>query len=232
MRIPQFTIRSVIPVTPYVLQLTFADGKSYSVDLEEVLRSHPTLFPLLNPEIFAKVEVGDWGASILWDNNDEFELAADNLRARALEQAGECSHEKLQRWMASNNLTLDAAAQALGISRRMLAYYRSGEKDIPRTVALAMIGWDHSMKNIEDHYHIAETMTEISLRLRHDIHVASSQHEYLIEAYSKEFVGYELEHLDAPLIIPAYHYEYDQYSNLANDEFSIISDWEEEKRKA
>lgn len=32
-------------------------------------------------------------------------------------------------------------AQALGVSRRMLAYYLSGEKPIPRRVGLAMTGW-------------------------------------------------------------------------------------------
>ena len=39
-------------------------------------------------------------------------------------------------------MTLDTAAQALGLSRRMLAYYRSGEKRVPRTVALACLGWE------------------------------------------------------------------------------------------
>jgi len=37
-------------------------------------------------------------------------------------------------------LTLDRAAQELGLSWRLLAYYRSGEKPVPRTVALAMKG--------------------------------------------------------------------------------------------
>ena len=44
--------------------------------------------------------------------------------------------------MARNGLTLDAAAQELGLSRRMLAYYRSGEKPLPRTVALACKWWE------------------------------------------------------------------------------------------
>lgn len=33
--------------------------------------------------------------------------------------------------------TLDAAARALGLSRRMIAYYEKGERPIPRVVALA-----------------------------------------------------------------------------------------------
>ncbi len=74
--------------------------------------------------------------------SDALELAADNLRAGAIEQAGGYSHELLWNWMAHHDLTLDAAADALGLSRRMLAYYRSGEKPVPRTVALACLGWE------------------------------------------------------------------------------------------
>ena len=39
------------------------------------------------------------------------------------------------------------AALALGVSRRTLAYYRSGAKPVPRTVALACLGWEEVMKN-------------------------------------------------------------------------------------
>ena len=49
--------------------------------------------------------------------------------------------------MARNDLTLDTAEVALGVSRRMLAYYRSGAKPVPRTVALACLGWEEVLKN-------------------------------------------------------------------------------------
>ena len=42
---------------------------------------------------------------------------------------------------------MTTAALALGVSRRMLAYYRSGAKPVPRTVALACLGWEEVMKN-------------------------------------------------------------------------------------
>jgi len=44
--------------------------------------------------------------------------------------------------MAKHELTLDRAAEELGLSRRMLAYYRKGEKPVPKTVGLAMKGWE------------------------------------------------------------------------------------------
>jgi hypothetical protein len=55
---------------------------------------------------------------------------------------GEASHEMFFAWMHRNNLTLDTAAQALGMSRRMIAYYRTGRKPIPQYVWLACIGWE------------------------------------------------------------------------------------------
>jgi hypothetical protein len=37
---------------------------------------------------------------------------------------------------------LTAAAEALGLSRRQVAYYASGEHVVPRTVLLACKGWE------------------------------------------------------------------------------------------
>ncbi|MEP7349664.1 MAG: hypothetical protein ABI668_06885 [Sphingorhabdus sp.] len=40
-------------------------------------------------------------------------------------------------------MTLDRAVDALGLSRRTIAYYLSGEQPIPKTVMLATEGYDH-----------------------------------------------------------------------------------------
>jgi predicted transcriptional regulator len=45
-------------------------------------------------------------------------------------------------WRKPNGLSLALAAEVLGISRRVVAYYESGEHAIPRTVMLACEGWD------------------------------------------------------------------------------------------
>ena len=49
-------------------------------------------------------------------------------------------------WMDEHGLTQEAAASALGLSRRMIAYYLSGEKPIPKTVLLATEGWAHRVE--------------------------------------------------------------------------------------
>jgi len=135
-------LTAVCVVAPASLLLTFADGQQFTVALDEIIGKHTTLAPLADPEVFATATIGKWNDTVIWANNDNLELAADNLRARAVKQAGECSHELIWNWMAKHGLTLDRAAQELGLSRRMLAYYRSGEKPVPRTVALAMKGWE------------------------------------------------------------------------------------------
>ena len=147
MRPKQFTLASVKTTPTASLLLSYVDGGQFEVSLVNTILKHPTLERLKDPEVFSSAKVGDHGASVIWANDDDLELAADNLRARAIEQAGGVSHEFIWNWMARNDLTIDAAAVALGVSRRMLADYRSGSKPVPRTVALACLGWEEVIKN-------------------------------------------------------------------------------------
>lgn len=146
MRPKHFTLVGVLPKAPATLALHYADGEHYEVDVADVIQRTPSLKRLKQPSVFNGAKVGEHGASVAWDDDDDLELAADNLRARAIEQAGGVSHEFVWNWMARHELSLDAAAQALGVSRRMLAYYRSGAKPVPRTVALACLGWEDLKK--------------------------------------------------------------------------------------
>lgn len=137
-----FTLTAVKALPPSTLQLVYADGVVLQVDLKPIIRKHRTLARLADAAVFTTAQLGEWGGSVTWAKDDNLELAADNLRARAIEQAGGYSHEVIWNWMARHQLTLDTGAQALGLSRRMLAYYRSGEKPVPRTVVLACMGWE------------------------------------------------------------------------------------------
>lgn len=122
------------------LHLAFGDGYAADVDLSKIIRNYSALKSLRDAKLFRKARVGEHGHCVTW-GTDALELAADNLRAEAVEQAGGISHERVWDWMHSHGLTLNTAADALGMSRRMLAYYRSGAKPVPRTVWLACIGW-------------------------------------------------------------------------------------------
>jgi len=142
MKAKHFTLTRVRAVPPASLEMSFADGQRLRVNLAPIIGAHKVLAPLATPEVFAKPRLVDDGCAVAWGDDGLLELAADNLRARAIEQAGGYSHEVIYNWMARHGLTLDAAAQALGLSRRMLAYYRGGAKPVPRTVALACLGWE------------------------------------------------------------------------------------------
>ncbi|MDC6171261.1 DUF2442 domain-containing protein [Paucibacter sp. XJ19-41] len=142
----QFSLIKVLHAAPAKLVLHYADGEVLTVDLQPIIERHKSLAALKDPKVFAKAKIGDDGATVVWGNDDDLELAADNLRARAIEQAGGVSHEFIWNWMHRNKLTLDDAASALDVSRRMLAYYRSGEKSVPMTIGYACLGWEKARK--------------------------------------------------------------------------------------
>ncbi|MGH7113479.1 MAG: helix-turn-helix domain-containing protein [Stellaceae bacterium] len=65
-------------------------------------------------------------------------MAADTLWRLAQEKGGETvTPDAFRDWRERKAYTLDEAAQALGLSRRMVAYYEKGDRPIPRVVALA-----------------------------------------------------------------------------------------------
>ena len=97
-----------------------------------------------SPEAFAQVRLGEYGADVVW--SDDIDMSADTLWRLAQEQSGATmSPDAFRRWRERKALTLDAAARALGVSRRMVAYYEQGAKPIPRVVALATRGLEHGL---------------------------------------------------------------------------------------
>ncbi len=133
---------SVEAVRPYRLRTQWSTGEDLVVDVESVLRPVPALSAILDPNVFGKVHVSEWGGSVEWFDS---EFGADNVYAWAKEQAGEVSHEMFGSWMHRNSLSLNTAAAALGISRRMVSYYRTAHKAIPRAIWLACLGWEATL---------------------------------------------------------------------------------------
>lgn len=132
-------LQAVAAVVPYRLHTTWSTGEVLEVDVEPVLRSSTALAKLLDPQVFAQVHLAPWGQGIEWL---DAELGADNVYAWAKEQAGAVSHQMFGTWMYRNGLSLNSAADALGISRRMVSYYRTAQKAIPRAIWLACLGWE------------------------------------------------------------------------------------------
>ncbi|MCX7144090.1 MAG: helix-turn-helix transcriptional regulator [Proteobacteria bacterium] len=121
----------------------FASCTTGTINLRDWIKNTKALARLADPKLFSKARVGEHGASVVFID-DELDLGADNLRNLEAEQSGGIGHERMIEWMLRNDLTQQRAADAIGISRRMLNYYLSAEKPIPKTVWLACIGWEGS----------------------------------------------------------------------------------------
>lgn len=111
-----FTLTAAKALPQGVLHLTFADGVMLQVDVMPIVRKHPTLQPLSNPDLFRRVKVGPWGGSVQWGDDDALELAADNLRVRAIKQAGGQAHE-----LNKTGLILPTAEEDAAIARGIAA---------------------------------------------------------------------------------------------------------------
>ncbi len=132
-----FQLTEATPLPDHRLRLKYADGQMYEVGLDEWIATSPILHPLRDSTLFAQARIGFAGRSVEWIE-DELDLGADNLRNIAIEQAGGIGHERIWNWLHETGLTLEQAANALGI----LIYYRGGEKPIPRSIWLACLGWE------------------------------------------------------------------------------------------
>lgn len=143
-RLPR--IAKATAVRPYVLRVEFVSGAGHLVDVGRFVRELAVFAPLRErPGLFAEVRVGEWGADLGWGG--DMELSATTLWRLALEQAGEAmSREEFRRWRAEHTLTLDGAAEVLGLSRRMVAYYDSGQRLIPKYVRLACRGAEQELR--------------------------------------------------------------------------------------
>lgn len=133
-------IKSITPRGQSVLVVAWDDGRRAEIDLAPIIAAHPQLAPLAEADDFPVAAEDGW--SVEWQRCG-IDLGAAQLRRWADEQAGEAMPPAAFRaWIERNRLTLDSAAEALGLSRRTIAYYLSGEQPVPKTVMLATEGYD------------------------------------------------------------------------------------------
>ena len=84
--------------------------------------------------------IGDWGHSLVWP--DGREIGADTLWQETLSAIGRDDSRAFLEWRLTNGLSLSAAGEALGLSRRTVAYYSNGDRPVPKAILLACKGWD------------------------------------------------------------------------------------------
>ena len=110
------------------------------VAAERYIRLLKGMRPLRDTAAFALACIGEGGHSVMWPG--EIDMGAARLLELALEQNGRADAVEFIRWRWKHGLSLTDAAEALGLSRRQVAYYASGEHEVPRTVLLACKGWE------------------------------------------------------------------------------------------
>ena len=134
-------LTSLAVAADHALMLGWDDGRSATVDLLAIIAARKPLAVLADTAEFARARLADDGWSVEWPSGIDF--GAPQLRRWADEQAGEAMPPAdFRAWIESHAFTLDRAALALGLSRRTVAYYLSGEQPVPRTVMLATLGYD------------------------------------------------------------------------------------------
>ena len=138
---PKRVVPRIVAVRPGEVPLTlhvgWDRGGENSVDVSGMVASYRVYTSLRNsPGLFHQVQVGEYGTDVVWPGG--IDMSADTLWRLAQEQAGATmTAEAFRHWRERKAYTLDEAARALGLSRRMVAYYEQGNRPIPRVVALA-----------------------------------------------------------------------------------------------
>jgi hypothetical protein len=134
---------------PATLLLRWSDGTKATINFGNVLGKdlgkfgHKRGFRALRDEAeFAQVKLGEWGHSLAWPSGAE--LSAQTLWLETLSANGQDDTRAFLEWRLRHALSLTKAAEALGLSRRMIAYYSNGEKPVPKAILLACKGWEVS----------------------------------------------------------------------------------------
>jgi hypothetical protein len=116
--------------SPMTLLVRWDKGEESLVDVSGMIERFRVYEPLRHsPELFGQVRVGEYGTDIMW--TDEIDMSADTLWRLAQEQTGATmTADEFRHWRERKAYTLDAIAKALGLSRRMVAYYEQGNRSL------------------------------------------------------------------------------------------------------
>ncbi len=133
-------IESVKPLRGLSLEIVYSGGQTVAVDFSELVERFAVFAPLKDRAFFRRAKAADWGYTLEWPNGEG--LDADRVMEMALEQTGRSDTLAFRRWQDRYGLSLAQAAEAIGMTRRTASQYRTGARPVPRTVLLALKGWE------------------------------------------------------------------------------------------
>lgn len=116
-----------------IATFTFDGAEALSIDFTERARNRPKLKPLLDGETFTAGRIVDGGIAVEWPCGIGIDATSLHRTAVAMQ---------FRAWRRKHRMSQDAAAAALGLTGRTVQNYESGEQEVPRTVLLAMRGFD------------------------------------------------------------------------------------------
>lgn len=123
------------------LTLLWANRARTVYDMKPLIDSRTAFAPLRRTEVFAKAQVIEDGLGVGWQGTDA-DCSADKLWYAARPQDNPfpdaiMTAADFKGWLARHGLSFSGAASLLGISRRQVAAYASGDKTVPRLLFLA-----------------------------------------------------------------------------------------------
>lgn len=132
------TLKAARIVGPLTIEIDWSTGETLRADLTGWLR--PPMDVLNDPDVFSQMLVDEWGHGLDWPAG--LALGADTLYDLCRRQAGLPTASDFDAWMRRQGLSLATAAESLGMTRRMIAHYRTGSRPIPKVVGLACAGFE------------------------------------------------------------------------------------------
>lgn len=133
-------LESIKPLRGTTLEVRYTSGQTVQVDFSGIAERFAVFADLKKPAFFRRARIADWGHTLEWPNGEG--LDADRIMDMALEQAGRDDTLAFRRWQDRHALSLAEAAEAIGMTRRTASQYRTGARPVPRTVLLALKGWE------------------------------------------------------------------------------------------
>lgn len=124
---------------PFVLALTWQDGRKQTVNLHGLLASRPKLSQLfVDSGDFADVGIVAWGHGVEWANG--VDCAAEMLGAIADIQATMTKNgtKTFCEWQDARKLSAGEAGELLGYKTAQIANFRSGKSKLPTAVRIAI----------------------------------------------------------------------------------------------
>lgn len=125
-------IAEALPLEGRKVRITWTTGETVTVDLAPILHSRRIYIPLRQGDaLFRSLKVSEYGNAIEW--NSDLDLSAVWL---ARLPSVVFDNADFRRAMGTLGMTLDGMAEALEISRRLVADYRK-DRPIPRHIGFA-----------------------------------------------------------------------------------------------